>query len=123
MPSRLLSPDGDRVCIACYDKLHRKGNKMSEIRDEVKWFSVRMEQKLKANDDKGGWDNCSKDDLLDSMKDELGEMIDAASRIGYSCFCGHSISDKEVQKLINECADIANFAMMIADNARKAGGK
>lgn len=91
-----------------------------KVRNEVSWFAEQMEKKLKANDDKEGWSYCSKDDLLDSMKDELGEMIEQASRIGYSCFCGHSISNKDVQTLIDECADIANYAMMIADNAKKS---
>jgi len=71
-------------------------------RREVRWFAERMERKLQQNDHKGGWNNDSFHALLRRMREEVDELESAQS---------------DQEKLIDECADVANFAMMIAENA------
>lgn len=81
---------------------------MSEPRKEVQWFSEQMEAALKANDHKGGWYDCEEGWLLRRLSQELQELRQART--------------KGREAVIKECADIANFAMMIADNREKQWG-
>jgi len=73
-------------------------------RPEVKAFADAMEAKLKANDHKGGWNNCgtSMQYLFDRLLEETEELEVA-------------VHDKN--SVLEEAADVANFAMMIADVA------
>lgn len=73
----------------------------ADIRQEVSWFSLEMERKLKANDHKGGWRDCSMDYLFRRLREEMDELALA-----------------EGDDIIDEAADVANFAMMIADRLR-----
>lgn len=75
----------------------------SGIRTSVKNFSVEMEAKLKKNDQKGGWENQSIIDLFEYLCEEKSELEDA-------------IYGEDYRAIIEECADVANFAMMIAEN-------
>lgn len=72
-------------------------------RVQVKWFSEQMELKLRENDHKGGWDNCTFQFLFQKLDEEVRELT--------TC-----ISEEEA---IKEAADVGNIAMMIADRARK----
>lgn len=79
-------------------------SEITGIRVTVLKFAIVMEQKLKENEGKGGWENNSFDSLLELMDSEVSELK-------------HSIRvDGSDRKIIRECADVANFAMMIADN-------
>lgn len=71
-------------------------------REQVKWFADQMELKLKENDHKGDWDGCSIDYLIQRLYEEFTEL-----------FAIIHTNDKEL--IISECADVSNFAMMIAD--------
>ena len=71
-------------------------------RNSVAWFSEQMEAKLAKNDHKGGWGNCELQYLSKRLTDERKELYEA-------------IKSKDSEKIIAECADIANFALMIAD--------
>ena len=79
-----------------------------EMRKAVKVFADRMEAVLKQNDHKSGWKNCTYNFLLGKLWEETYEVV--------RCF--NSAGDFEVnqERLQNECADVANIAMMIADN-------
>ena len=85
---------------------------MEQLRPEVAWFALQMEMKLRKNDHKGGWQDDSLRALLRRLKDELGELhwelIDRA----------HAGHDLNIELVIDEATDVANFAMMIADNAQ-----
>lgn len=75
------------------------------VRPELRWFVVEMEKKLKANDHKGGWDNMSANELRSRLEDELQELT--------------LVLDKPAhlytpQQAVDEAADVANFAMMVA---------
>jgi NTP pyrophosphatase (non-canonical NTP hydrolase) len=74
-----------------------------EPRACVQWFAEMMELKLQDNDTKDGWKNCSPEDLLDRVGDEFEELTNAL------------LVDANPRDIIKECADVANFCMMIAD--------
>lgn len=74
------------------------------LRPVVKWFAEQMELALIKNDHKNGWLNDDWDELYDRIKDEMKELYKE---------CGKFTKDEE--KIISEAADVANFAMMIAD--------
>jgi NTP pyrophosphatase (non-canonical NTP hydrolase) len=81
------------------------------VRESVKWFSEQMESKLKENDKKGGWDNCNIYWLIGRLKEETNELLNAVDL--------HRDLGASKENIIKESADVANFAMMIADIARK----
>jgi len=70
------------------------------LRPEVLAFASVMESKLRANDHKAHWRECSLDYLLTRLEQEALELREAIN-------CGEGV--------ISEAADVANFAMMIAD--------
>jgi hypothetical protein len=79
---------------------------MSNTKPYVDAFAEIMEAKLERNRHKGdreGWKNCTLEYLFKSLRKEVRELKDAlegtANRYGVA----------------EECADVANFAMMIAD--------
>lgn len=81
------------------------------LRHEVQWFAAHMAAKLKANDHKGGWIHESSSYFVKRLADEwreLAHVIDLAT-----------MHEASPQDIIDECADIANYAMMLADVVRR----
>lgn len=77
------------------------------VRPEVQEFAVRMEKKLRRDDgSKAHWDRCDFVWLLKRLLQEAEELEEA-------------IQDDSPQEIVKEAADVANFAMMISDNAGK----
>lgn len=78
-----------------------------ELRASVDWFSQEMERELRHNDHKPGWIGDDLTSLLFRVYDEVRELREA-------------LSDEEMDpvKVIAEAADVANMAMMIADNVK-----
>jgi hypothetical protein len=70
------------------------------MREAVQWFADMMEKTLLANDKKGGWKECSEGYLLCQLAENYAQILrtDGADKI-------------------KACVDVANYAMMIADNA------
>ncbi|MEF2243988.1 hypothetical protein [Paenibacillus sp. IITD108] len=82
----------------------------AQIRETVQWFAEQMEMKLRENDHKGGWEECSLDWLYSRLCQETKELW-------------RSIDHPSTYNMVAlEAADVANFAMMIADIARKLAG-
>ena len=87
----------------------------SETWPHVLAFARLMEAKLEKNRHKGNREGWLKDhpwDLVERMLDETVEV--------QQCFTEGSdgrIEFEDVESLSKECADVANFAMMIADCA------
>jgi hypothetical protein len=79
-------------------------------REPVQWFARQMELKLRENDHKGGWSQCSTWWLLSRLREEVNEL----EQTMYAAAAG----DVCVDHVVSEAADVANFAMMIADIAR-----
>ena len=75
-------------------------------RRQVAWFAEQMEQQLALNDHKGGWDGCSTEWLLTRLLEEARELSITLT------------DDSSPERIFAEAADVANFAMMIADVAR-----
>ena len=67
-------------------------------------FALVMQEKLDDNADKGGWEDTSFGYLLERLEEEIEELKNAIKEKS-SAF-----------DISRECADVANFAMMISDN-------
>ena len=76
------------------------------VRESVWWFAQQMELKLLENEHKGHWARDSLLGLLQRLHEESCELLAA-------------IRHENIENVIREAADVANFAMMIADNARQ----
>lgn len=93
-----------------------------KLRKEVEWFAGHMEQKLRENDARPGWKNSKFGWLLERLITEVKELgvawMDAEIR---KHEYESSVKAKALlwSTVIREAADVANFAMMIADNARR----
>ena len=70
----------------------------------VDWFAAAMLKKLNANRPKGGWDATPNGALFARLKEETAELSAAVS------------AGKSVAEVLGEAADVANFALFIADN-------
>ena len=78
-----------------------------ELRPEVQWFAEQMELELRLNDHKGGWREDEGLSLLHRVRQEATELRQALMP---------SIFGESEKSAIREAVDVANFAMMIADN-------
>ena len=79
-----------------------------DVKAKVAWFGGKMVEKLKANQHKGGWADLTSDQLLELLVAEVRELVDALN---------------DGRGVVEECADVANFAMMIADREVDAHGR
>lgn len=70
---------------------------------EVRHFATQMERVLREHDYKGGWEDCTVEELFSNLLREVVELHDAI-RFGNS-------------DVLRETCDVANFALMIADRA------
>lgn len=75
------------------------------VRESVRWFAEQMERKLAQHDDRPGWKGEEFEYLLIRLMVELGELCNLPP-------------NSDLQTVIDEAADVSNFCMMIADNAR-----
>jgi hypothetical protein len=80
-----------------------RSGKEEEVREPVRLFAVEMEARLKENDHKGGWEGLTAEHLLERAQDNLTQLRSGA--------------DQSV--LVATCADVANYAMMLASQAVK----
>lgn len=80
-------------------------------RKEIQFVAIEMEHKLAANDHKGHWRDQSFSTLFSKLQGEVRE-LEAELFVGLK-------DEIEYDKVIKEAADVCNFAMMVADNARR----
>jgi len=73
------------------------------MRWQVVMFALRMEEKLQRNDHKEHWTSYSAKWLLNRLRQETQELTRAIE------------NGEEPEAIANEAADVANFAMMVAD--------
>jgi hypothetical protein len=108
--------------------VHTILKKERTMRPQVKAFAEEMERTLKINDYKGGWEGMDHRELRDKLDEEVDEVktllgvIKAMSECGMDTIidiAGVEAVDKLRIHLLRECADVANIAMMIADNFAK----
>ncbi len=67
-------------------------------------FAEKMQDELDNNSHKSGYSGCPMHYLIKRLKQETAELAKAIEL------------NKPIEKVISECADVANFAMMIANN-------
>ena len=82
-------------------------------RESVLWFAQEMENTLKANSAKGDWAKFSIGELLVGLISEMDELEGAI----YAA--EDAPETDQTVKVYREAIDVANYAMMIADVARK----
>ncbi|MCM3704035.1 hypothetical protein [Paenibacillus macerans] len=91
-----------------------------QLRESVEWFAQQMEMKLRENDHKGGWDNCEINYLFSRLNEEVKELKSSVARVGLKGnWADMPLSSSTPLDVAREAADVANFAMMIADIIRK----
>jgi hypothetical protein len=90
--------EAPQVAVECY------------LRPEVEWFARKMEDKLRENDFKGGWKNDGVIELWERLDEEASELKSVLS--------SGAVREYRTKHGIREAADVANFAMMIADLLR-----
>lgn len=102
---KLIGGDPYDAAVALLKELdaERERREAHTPRPVVAWFSGVMEERLRANDHKGGWSHCSQRFLLARIFEEVFELEAAIEN-------GAIPADIE-----SEAADVANFAMMLAD--------
>ena len=97
--------------------------KASLQRPEVEAYAQTMEDKLRENDYKGGWKDCSTDYLIDKLLEETAELIRAFNKSNSSSQLAAVFEDyletTDGEDKSGEAADVGNVAMMLADPARK----
>lgn len=83
--------------------------RMADVRPRLDWFVDQMRARLAAKDNqrKDDWRELDLDDLLQRLQEELDELTAALE------------NGKAEGSAIRECADLANFAMMLADRLRQ----
>lgn len=79
-----------------------KREEFSDVREPVKKFAVAMEETLRKNDHKGGWDKCSVQYLLKQVEIQT---------IMLKCRVQGALSED----IKSTCKNVANYAMMIFD--------
>lgn len=108
-------------------------------RASVRWFAEQMELKLRENDHKGGWHECSRHSLMARVLEESAELIEATNpakhnRSDFYCAArnarfaanmvaagGFFTETKDLGSAVAEAVDVANMAMMVADHFREDG--
>lgn len=94
------------------DPLNEGGQRDTDRdREAVYRFAERMMRKLAANAHKAHWSTVDQSWLVRRVYNEADELNAEVSTLE-----PRMMSDARLERVINECADVANFAMMIADN-------
>jgi len=104
----------DRDCIQIFEL----GNEVAffaqqiepypSFRNEVFYFARDMENQLKVNEHKGGWGKEHHEFLIKQLNNNLVDLFTELKN-----------TDKDKYEITIRCTNIANFAMMIADNEGK----
>ena len=84
-------------------------------RQAVEDFAIDMEVKLRANEYKGGWDDCDLEFLLEKLTEEKRELVVATRKFNDNHYSVSPPNSQLKQRVIDEAADVGNIAMMISD--------
>ncbi len=85
------------------------------MRKALKQFAEFQEKILKDNDCKLGWKECSLNDLYEKLQYEMIELSSVILSVYSDVPPDESIDEEIKEQISKECADVANFAMMIYD--------
>lgn len=90
----------------------------SETVDLLTFFNA-MQAKLESRaDEKGGWQDEELDYFVDRLADELAELQAAVEEATVASYANR-ITAKHWARVMEEAADISNFAMMVHAQARR----
>lgn len=92
------------------------------MRPEVKEFSIEMERVLGNNDYKGHWCDEDSEYMVEKLKEEVRELIQAVESLALGERDKNTII-YDLKNIKNEAIDVANIAMMIWDNTKNKGKK
>jgi NTP pyrophosphatase (non-canonical NTP hydrolase) len=82
------------------------GNRVENVRDEVARFAILMERELRKNDHKRSWKLARVWDMFRRLQGETSEL--------HRELTGGK-ENRRPARVAKEAADVANFAMFIAD--------
>ncbi len=88
-----------------------------ELREQLRWFAEQMETVLGQNDHRGGWESETWEYLFVHLEDKIKELTTEFYKEGYDNIFDSSLNEN-VSAIIRKAIDVANYAMMIADNLR-----
>lgn len=92
--------------------------KLSYLKSLI-WFMLKMNAMLWRNRHKSGWHKCTATALLNRIKEETVELETELKNYYYISEGFSTLVSPETNKtIINEAADVANFAMMVATKFR-----
>ena len=101
----------DRDCIMVFELGESIANFVQQTRPlpgprkELRMFSLDMERQLAVNEHKGGWLFETSEFLTDQLLYNAGRLLIELAK-----------QEKDKHEITIRCANIANFAMMVADN-------
>ncbi len=98
-----------------------RAERRPDVRPEVLAFALLMEAKLREHDDRPGWKDTHTDVFMDRLVEERRELRCALNKLErvkapYFPFRQDSAVKEAAREAAWEAVDVANFAMMIADN-------
>lgn len=80
---------------------------LEAVRPDLQRFFDAMVYKLRRNAHKGNWEDLPLDRAYKLMEGEMGELVNA-------------VAEGNTSEIVFEAADVANFALMIANIALRA---
>jgi Lar family restriction alleviation protein len=100
------------------DSIVEAWNTRAMLRPALERFANLMEATLKENDHKGGWEHMTNDAIMGRIIDEALELQTAITEIRHM---RHDAAEyrEGCRKAAKEASDVANFAMMLADNVTR----
>jgi hypothetical protein len=105
------------ICAARIAELEKTVRALCDARPEVIAFALAMERKLEARDARGyrGWIGMPYTYLLQQMRHKVFELQNQVDMLELESQLATP------QSVLDEAADVANLAMMVADNAGALG--
>lgn len=92
----------------------------TDYKKYVDAFGKRMLAKLEKNRHKGEWEGLSFERAFELMQQEIKELED---EVNFIVEYDGDIDITNITDVVNEAADVANFALMIASVALRSIGK
>ena len=90
------------------------------LRPELAAFAELQERVLKKNDWKGGWQTMTVRQMLWRLHEEVLELHEAS--VAWDTRSAAPLLDQGPERVCIEAADVANFAMFIAERVAKRSG-
>jgi hypothetical protein len=84
----------------------------------LRWFTTEMQKKLTANNHRGKFENLGFRFCLQRFRQETDELLIAMVKYNIANI-DENLPEAARKAIIDECADIANFAMGIADSINR----